>query len=201
VGLLNLPLVADETDYRLASDVTSTLTYNASAPTNLGFVDAYHDVPDITLVPLEVVPLVPATKTIELEVSFATMDDGTNRGMFNQITYNRPLVPSIFSEISLGPNATVNGAYGPLSFVVDHLDIVEIVVKNGDTGKHPLCVFFSHLIFDTFLTAFILATCTVTSSQLLDGRKIIPLMIRHSIRPLWKDSRIPCVATLFKSQR
>jgi iron transport multicopper oxidase len=60
-----------------------------------------------------------------------------------QITYNRPLVPSIFSELSLGSNATVEGAYGPLSFVVDHLDVVQIVVKNGDAGKHPLCVFFT----------------------------------------------------------
>jgi len=71
---------------------------------------------------------------------FATMDDGTNHAMFNQITYNSPLVPAIFSELSLGPNATVEGAYGPLSFVVNHLEVFDIVLKNGDVGKHPLYV-------------------------------------------------------------
>jgi iron transport multicopper oxidase len=125
----------------LNKDVTSSITYNSSAPlTNLGSVDAYHDVPDITYVPTEVVPLVPATKTIELEVTFDTMDDGTNRAMFNNITHDNPLVPSIFSELSLGQNATISEAYGPLSFVVDHLEVIDIVLKNGDAGKHPLYV-------------------------------------------------------------
>jgi iron transport multicopper oxidase len=78
------------------------------------------------------------TRTIELEVSFATMDDGINRGMFNQITYNSPLVPAIFSELSLGSNATVPQAYGPTSFVLEPFDVVDLVIKNGDVGKHPL---------------------------------------------------------------
>lgn len=81
------------------------------------------------------------TKTIELEVIFDTMDDGTNRAMFNQVTYNSPLVPAIFSELSLGNNASVESAYGPLSFFVDHMEVVDLVVKNGDAGKHPLYVF------------------------------------------------------------
>jgi iron transport multicopper oxidase len=66
------------------------------------------------------------------------MDDGTNRAMFNQITYNMPLVPAVLSELSLGSNATVQEAYGPLSFVVSHLDVVDIIVKNSDMGNHPL---------------------------------------------------------------
>jgi len=65
------------------------------------------------------------------------MDDGTNRAMFNQITYNPPLVPAVVSAISLGSNATTADAYGPLSFVVDQFDVVDIVIKNGDAGKHP----------------------------------------------------------------
>jgi iron transport multicopper oxidase len=66
------------------------------------------------------------------------MDDGTNRAMFNGITYNPPLVPAMFSELTLAENATVASAYGPLSFVVEDGDIVDLVVKNGDPGKHPL---------------------------------------------------------------
>lgn len=90
--------------------------------------------------PVEVIAQPAATKTIELEVLFDVMDDGTNRGMFNMITYNPPLVPAVFSQLTLGENATASTAYGPLSFVVDHLEVVDIVIKNGDDGKHPLYV-------------------------------------------------------------
>jgi hypothetical protein len=71
------------------------------------------------------------------------MDDGTNRAMFNQITYNNPIVPPVFSALTLGPNATEESAYGPLSFVVDHMQPFELLVKNGDAGKHPLFVISS----------------------------------------------------------
>ena len=88
--------------------------------------------------PTDVIALDPADRTIELEVSFDTMADGTNHAMFNLITYNSPIVPAVLSELSLGQNATVASAYGPYSFVVDHLSVFDIVLKNGDSGKHPL---------------------------------------------------------------
>jgi iron transport multicopper oxidase len=84
------------------------------------------------------VPALSPTRTIELEVSFDTMDDGTNHAMFNLVTYNSPKVPAILSALTLGDNATVAAAYGPQSFVLEHMDVVDIVVKNGDAGKHPL---------------------------------------------------------------
>lgn len=82
--------------------------------------------------------MLPANKKIDLEVSFDTMDDGTNHAMFNLITYNTPLVPSLFSQVSLGANATNPNAYGPYSFVLDYGDVFDLVVKNSDAGKHPL---------------------------------------------------------------
>lgn len=103
-------------------------------------MDTYHDVNDTALVPVVVVPMLPADQTIELEITFDTMDDGTNRAMFNQITYNSPLVPTALSVLTLGPNATDVTAYGTTSFVLDHLSAVQIILKNGDAGKHPLCV-------------------------------------------------------------
>jgi iron transport multicopper oxidase len=66
------------------------------------------------------------------------MTDGTNRGLFNGSTYNPPLVPAILSEMTLGENATVPQAYGPQSFVLNHLDVVDLVINNSDPGKHPL---------------------------------------------------------------
>ncbi|KAJ7578602.1 Fet3 protein [Mycena floridula] len=122
----------------LNPNITSSITYAANtAVTDLGPIDAYSDVDDLALVPVVTEAAPAATRTIELEVSFDTMNDGTNHAMFNQVTYNMPLVPAIFSALSLGPNATVAEAYGPQSFVLDHLDVLDLVVKNGDAGKHP----------------------------------------------------------------
>ncbi|KAA1476163.1 ferroxidase [Dentipellis sp. KUC8613] len=122
----------------LQPNITSSVTYASGANlTDLGFVDEYHDVNDTGLVPLVVVPMPPSTRTIELEVLFDTMQDGTNHAMFNQITFNTPLVPVVLSELTLGDNATVVEAYGPTSFVLEHLEVFDIVLKNGDAGKHP----------------------------------------------------------------
>lgn len=33
-------------------------------------------------------------------------------------------------------------AFGELAFIIDDLSVIDIVVKNGDAGKHPLCVPF-----------------------------------------------------------
>ncbi|KAJ4490893.1 Fet3 protein [Lentinula aciculospora] len=122
----------------LQPNITSSITYSSSASiTDSGTVDAYFAVNDTQLVPVEQVAAPDATKTITLVAAFDTMDDGTNHAMFNQITYNSPLVPAILSEMTLGSNATVEEAYGPLSFVVDHFDVVDIVIQNSDTGDHP----------------------------------------------------------------
>ena len=86
---------------------------------NYGSIEEYHEIDDISLVPFIPFDAPAATRVIELEADFDTMSDGTNRGMFNQITYTPPLVPAVFSALSLGSNATVEHAYGPLSFVLD----------------------------------------------------------------------------------
>jgi iron transport multicopper oxidase len=157
----------------LNPNITSSITYSTSASlTNNPIVDEYPDVNDTALVPLDVIPqFAPADKTIELEVrappplfakrksdrisqfSFDTMNDGTNRAMFNQRTYTYPNVPPVLSALTLGPNATVETAYGPLTEVVDHLDSFELFVKNADAGKHPLfvsAIFPPRTLFLTF---------------------------------------------------
>ncbi|KAF8217774.1 Fet3 protein [Mycena galopus ATCC 62051] len=117
---------------------TAQITYDASSPLQpVGTIDAYSDVDDIDMVPLEPIPALAPTRTIELTVSFDTMDDGTNHAMFNLVTYNSPLVPAILSAMTLGSNATDAAAYGPQSFVLDHMDVLDIIVKNSDAGKHP----------------------------------------------------------------
>lgn len=66
------------------------------------------------------------------------MDDWTVRATFNGITFNFPLVPTVFSELTLGENATVANAYGPLSFVLNYGEVVDLVVKNNNFRAHPL---------------------------------------------------------------
>jgi iron transport multicopper oxidase len=125
----------------LILDITASITYNSSGPlTSPSLVDAYHDMNDTSLVPVVVDPMLPVDRTIELEVSFDTMTDGTNRAMFNQVSYLPPLVPTVLSVLTLGSNATDPTPYGYSGFVLDHLSAVQIVLKNGDVGNHPLYV-------------------------------------------------------------
>lgn len=90
------------------------------------------------MIPKEPIAAPEATRTIVLEGKLDVMDDGTNRGMFNQVTYNYPLVPGLFSAMTLGDNATNEYSYGPSAYVLEHNEVVDIVIKNGDDGDHPL---------------------------------------------------------------
>lgn len=66
--------------------------------------------------------------------------------MFNNVTYNSPVVPGVFSMLSLargdggvGADAAVDAnAYGPWSYVLNDGDVIDLVVMNSDAGKHPL---------------------------------------------------------------
>jgi iron transport multicopper oxidase len=84
-------------------DATASITYSSSSNLiDLSPVpsDFYQDTDDTSLVPI--IPqaqLPPATRTIELDAQFYTMDDGTNRGTFNNITFNDPKVPSAFTQV------------------------------------------------------------------------------------------------------
>lgn len=58
--------------------------------------------------------------------------------MFNNVTYNAPLVPSILTELTMGSLSSDVAVYGPQSFVLNHNEVVEIRLYNWDAGKHPL---------------------------------------------------------------
>lgn len=121
-------------------DLTSSITYTSGENiTDLGPVQNYYMTNDTALVPVDPIPQPIASQTIELEIVFQTMNDGTNHGMLNGYVYNSPIVPAIVSALTLGDNATVQEAYGPYSIMLNHLDVVDIVVNNSDKGSHPLC--------------------------------------------------------------
>jgi len=58
----------------------------------------------------------------------------------NDITYVEPKVPSLYTALSVGKAATNRDVYGEYANaqVVNHNDIVEVVVNNHDTGRHPI---------------------------------------------------------------
>lgn len=55
------------------------------------------------------------------------------------MSYVEPNVPSLYTVLSTGANATAPQVYGTYTntFVLNHLDIIEIVLNNQDTNKHP----------------------------------------------------------------
>lgn len=58
---------------------------------------------------------------------------------FNDISYVGPKVPTLYSVLTTGPAATDPIVYGAdvNPFVLKKDDIVDIVINNFDTGKHP----------------------------------------------------------------
>ncbi|CAF9938409.1 hypothetical protein IMSHALPRED_000790 [Imshaugia aleurites] len=63
----------------------------------------------------------------------------TTTAFFNDITYVRPKVPTLYTALSAGElvnNATIYGTNSN-PYVLQHNDIIEIIVNNNDTGKHP----------------------------------------------------------------
>ncbi|KAH8809524.1 Fet3 protein [Flagelloscypha sp. PMI_526] len=133
--------VPDDLNPNATAQVTYSSSFSLSEPST---IDAYADTNDTALQSIPAIAQYRAPeKTIELLVLFDTMDDGTNRAMFNDITYNAPVVPTVFSAVTLnnvtgqaGANS-VPGAYGPWNYVLELNGSVDLVVQNSDAGKHP----------------------------------------------------------------
>lgn len=70
-------------------------------------------------------------------------DDSTgliqSSAFFNDVTYVSPKVPTLYTVLSTGPNATDPTIYGSNTnaFVLAQNEVVEIVLNNDDPGKHP----------------------------------------------------------------
>jgi iron transport multicopper oxidase len=76
---------------------------------------------------------------ITLDVIMDNLGDGINYAFFNNITYVAPKVPTLLSVLDAGENALRSEIYGSNthSYVLQPNEVVEIVVNNKDTGRHP----------------------------------------------------------------
>ncbi|KAJ7158270.1 Cupredoxin [Mycena crocata] len=123
-----------------APNITSSITYLPQSPlpiTNLGPVAAYTIIDDTSLAPAEPQAAPFVDVTLEFNASCALMSDGTNRALFNDFTYNRPLVPSLFSALSLADPGEAS-AYGPSTFVLAANAVYELTVNNFSGRMLPL---------------------------------------------------------------
>ncbi|CAR28376.1 ZYRO0F02574p [Zygosaccharomyces rouxii] len=76
---------------------------------------------------------------ITFDVRMKNLGDGVKYAFFNNITYVDPKVPTLTTALTSGKLAKDPRIYGDNinAYVFEKDEIVEIVVNNYDTGKHP----------------------------------------------------------------
>lgn len=103
------------------------------------------DFDDIELACLEPAAAVAPDHRVNLTVDFQVTTDGINRGMFNDLPYLPPKTPSLNTMLFQGNYSYSTEVYGPQSqaFILNHLDMVEIVLNNLDANAHPCKLFYT----------------------------------------------------------
>ncbi|KAK5703725.1 hypothetical protein LTR97_002738 [Elasticomyces elasticus] len=125
----------------LNTNVTGWLTYDNAAPKPAAaLLDAFDPFDDFTLQPQDGMELLgDADVTVTLDLAMDNLGDGASYAFFNGITYTRPVVPTLYSALTTGESAGNVSVYGDYtnSYVVEKDQIVDIVLNNADSGKHP----------------------------------------------------------------
>lgn len=127
---------------KLALNVTNQILYSKDneRPKEI-YVDSYDDFfDDFYLRPLSNALLLPdPDHRVEVFVEMNNLGNGVNYAFFNNITYTKPLVPTLHTVLSAGEHAANALVYGTNThtIVLQKDEIVEIVLNNHDTGKHP----------------------------------------------------------------
>ncbi|RKL16551.1 Iron transport multicopper oxidase FET3 [Fusarium oxysporum] len=130
----NFPIVA-------SMDTVSWLVYDEEKPLpKQSVVYDFDPYDDMDLVPYdEMVRLPEPSRSIELDVIMDNLRDGANYAFFNNITYRAPKVPTLYTALTSGKQATNPQIYGTYthSFVLQKDEIVQLVINNRDDGRHP----------------------------------------------------------------
>ncbi|KAK9723370.1 ferroxidase fet3 [Basidiobolus ranarum] len=125
----------------LNPNINATIIYDPKAalyiPSDSAQPDMQFD--DTSLVPITAATSAPPDNRIEINVFFNVLDNGVNRGMFNNVTYLFPSVPSIFTAYSMGAMASDPRVYGKHTntYVIEHNQMIELVINNWDADAHP----------------------------------------------------------------
>ncbi|KAJ3154913.1 ferroxidase fet3 [Geranomyces michiganensis] len=122
----------------LQLNYTTPIIYNPASPLN-DTRAPWEELDDMTLEPHVPEPSLVPDQIITLDVRLDMLDDGINHGMFNEMPYARPKVPTMLSAMSAGGNATNVDIYGKRTnaFVLEHNKVIQVIVNNNDGGSHP----------------------------------------------------------------
>jgi iron transport multicopper oxidase len=129
-------------------NTTAWLVYNTLAPNpEPAILSVFFEFDDTELIPLNPLPVTMYDAIITLDVNFATIN-GINFAIINDNTYVAPNVPAIFTALTTGQDATTLAVYGNTtnSFVLNHLDMIWLVINNDDDGAHPCIPLFYFII-------------------------------------------------------
>ncbi|KAK7977807.1 multicopper oxidase [Apiospora saccharicola] len=124
-------------------NVTGWLVYDDSEPFPEPAViegDEFNAFDDMELVPFDNQTLLgEPDQTIQFDVIMDNLGDGANYAFFNNITYTAPKVPTLYTALTSGELANDATVYGEFtnSHVLQKDQIIQIVVNNLDTGRHP----------------------------------------------------------------
>lgn len=129
----------------LVLNQTNWLEYDSSAAHERVILDieSSEDIEafdDFALIPHDRKPLLPEPdQEITVSIAMDNLISGKNYAFFNNITYTAPVVPTLFTVMSSGELATNQQIYGEYtnSFVLEHMDTIQIVLNNVDPGVHP----------------------------------------------------------------
>ncbi|ORZ15665.1 multicopper oxidase-domain-containing protein [Absidia repens] len=125
----------------LMPNITAPIYYNTNhenfAPSQDVGMDSTFD--DYLLVPLVNASIPEPDQSLNLTFNFDVTTDGLNRGMFNELPYLQPKVPTLNTMLSMGNDSNNVDVYGPqsMAFMMKHLDFIEVAVSNFDAGNHP----------------------------------------------------------------
>ena len=126
----------------LNPNVTGWLVYDDSkAKPEAKLIDSFDaQFDDFTLVPYDKESIYDnVDQSITLDMKMDNLNDGANYAFFNDITYVAPKVPTLYTTLSTGANATNPLIYGANTnpFILSQNQVVEIILNNDDPGKHP----------------------------------------------------------------
>ncbi|KAI8323256.1 hypothetical protein GQ54DRAFT_296830 [Martensiomyces pterosporus] len=95
---------------------------------------------DIELSALDHEPELPVDRSIALSIGNNPYSNGLHLDHINNITYAQPLIPSLYTALTMGDLATNEEVYGPQThaIVLNHNEVVELVISNPNDLPHPL---------------------------------------------------------------
>lgn len=136
----------------LVLNQTNWLQYNPSAAfdpvkVTLDVTDLNPAFDDFSLVPYDKEPLLENPgKVINMTISMGILDNGLPHAFLNDVTYTPPKVPVLYTALSAGELAVNDAVYGDYTnaFVLNHLEVIEVVLTNNDGGKQKQDTRFFH---------------------------------------------------------